>query len=70
VAHTLVPTALLTFGTEGRYFFGVKAVRLDVGGKMVAVSNIAWSDVEGNSQGGIPTGISYMRSPKDPGGLR
>jgi len=55
---------LITLGTEGKYFFGVKAVRT-VEGEIVGESVIVWS-----SDADYDFGLQYFAAPASPGGLK
>jgi hypothetical protein len=55
---------LLVFTEEGRYFFGVKAVRI-TDGDVVGESEIVWS-----SAPEYDFGLEYYWGPADPTGLR
>ena len=55
---------LITLGTEGKYFFGIKAVRT-VEGEIVGESVIVWS-----SDADYDFGLQYFAAPASPGGLK
>ena len=61
---TAEPQYLITLGTEGKYFFGVKAVRT-VAGEIVGESAIIWS-----SAPEYDFGLQYFAAPANPGGLK
>jgi hypothetical protein len=66
-----VPTATITFATEGKYYVGVQSLRFDTGVHNVGGdSTIAWSDVDTNCQGGVPFGFTFYKVMKQPKGLR
>ena len=58
----------VTLGVEGRFYFGVKAVRI-VDGSPVGESTIAWSDVPENVKEGDTFGLQYFLPPAKPGGI-
>ena len=60
---------LYTFGIEGSYLLGVKALRY-VSGVKVSESGISWSDNPAVCQGGNTFGVIFYRAPRDPIGLR
>ena len=63
VMHTV------TLNVEGKYFFGIKALRL-VGGEIVSESaNISWSDNPAVCVDGIDFGVRYFEVPADVNGI-
>lgn len=63
LANIIETQYLITLGTEGKYFFGVKAVRT-VAGEIVGESAIIWS-----SDPAYDFGLQYFAAPSNPGGL-
>ena len=60
---------VVTLNTEGKYIVGVKALRFDDTGAMVAESNMNWSDVNGVKTPN-PFGLVHYIAPEPPGNLR
>jgi hypothetical protein len=65
---------LITLGTKGSYWVGVKSV-LEVddgqgGWTTASESIIGWSDDPQYAQGGVTFGLRYYPAPSVPGGLR
>ena len=64
LANTIETQYLITLGTEGKYFFGVKSVRT-VAGEIVGESIIIWS-----SDPEYDFGLQYFAAPANPGVLK
>ncbi|MGD9212813.1 MAG: hypothetical protein PVI90_18660 [Desulfobacteraceae bacterium] len=60
---------IVTLTSEGKYFFGVKAVRKDANGEIVGESEIAWSDDARYAAAGQTFGLQHFLPPAAPTGL-
>jgi hypothetical protein len=60
-----VLTATIVFTAEGRYFYGVSAIRKTVSG-IISESPVSWSDNPAVMKTGIPQGIQYFLVLKQP----
>lgn len=69
VGIVAITRAVVTFQIEGRYYLGVQAQRV-VGGEVVSVSIIAWSDDAKYTAAGQTFGVQYFLAPAPAGGLR
>ena len=61
-------TALITLNVEGKFFVGLKAVRI-VDGEDVTESDMIWSDNPQHVLNGETFGIRYFLAPGTPGNL-
>lgn len=58
-----------TLSAEGRYLFGVQAVRKAADGTLLAESTISWSDMP-EATGDNPWGVEYFFTPASPTNLQ
>jgi hypothetical protein len=74
VGSTQDTQLVITLGTKGSYYMGVKSVveaGNDTDGWTVASeSEVAWSDDPQYAQGGVTFGLRFYPAPSVPGGLR
>ena len=71
VATTTNTSQLITLGTEGSYFVGVKSRRLlTADGSNVGESDISWSDDPTRVLGGATFGLRYFLPPDAPINMR
>lgn len=63
-------SAVVTLGTEGRFFLGVKAQRFDAAHQLIGESAIAWSDDPEAAAGGAVFGAQHFLAPAPPQGLK
>lgn len=68
IARATSTQITIGFSAEGRYFVGVKSVRIDAGTD-VSESTISWSDDPLVTATG-PFGVVYIVSPRAPAGIR
>jgi len=61
--------AVVSFSIEGRYFLGVRSVRV-ISPTEETTSDIVWSDDPAVVSGGVTFGVAYFISLPAPGGLR
>lgn len=61
--------AVVSFDTEGKYYLGVRSVRV-ISPTEENASDIVWSDNPAVVSGGVTFGVAYYISLPAPGGLR
>jgi hypothetical protein len=69
VARTANVQQVITLNVEGRFYFGVKAIRKLADGTIVNESPISWSDDATKVASGDTFGLSYFLPPAAPGNV-
>lgn len=71
IGNSITTQFVITFTTEGKYFIGVEAERLDSGGVVVSKSaTIAWSDDPIACSPGPTFGVIFFKALKSVGGIK